>query len=76
MLQEKWRSAVGEHASQQDLVSKSLAYVGRHWDDFMRESSWKPLNPAQIKKLEGRLFADLGESLSDRVDEILYGSQQ
>lgn len=72
-LQEMWRKTRGEATSQQELVSLGLAYLQRHWEDFVQESAWRPRTPKEVRALEKDLVGPWSDGSPYDVDEILYG---
>ncbi len=73
-LQETWRRAKGEAPTQQELVSKGLGFLSRHWDEFLAEAAWRPFTKEEWKQIEKLQFPGGGWS-SDEIDEVVYGER-
>lgn len=75
-LQEAWRAATGSQPSQQDLLAVALDYLRRHKEDFLRESTWKPLDEDRIRKIQQDLRFDDPDVSADQIDQTLYGTHR
>ncbi|HEX9817132.1 MAG TPA: hypothetical protein VGB18_09145 [Candidatus Thermoplasmatota archaeon] len=67
--------ASGRQPSQQEVLGQTIEFALRHRDQFLRESTWKPLPEKDIQALLGRA-QPLGRWGSEDIDDIVYGSSR
>lgn len=50
----------------------AIEFALRHLDEFLRETTWKPLTEAEIQKILAKA-QPLGKWSVDDIDDIVYG---
>lgn len=75
-LRQEMLAATGEKPTQQVAVGSAIEFALRHRDQFVAESTWKPLTPREFKKWLAIVEDDEGfEAVSaDKIDDVVYGA--
>ena len=64
----------GKRLSQQEVIATALDFVLRHRDQFLMETGWRPLSPAEIAFWTGKRHK-LGTWTAEDIDKIVYGDE-
>lgn len=76
-LRRELSGVTGEKQTQQEVLGKAIAFALRHRDQFVAETTWKPLTPQQFRRWvelveEGEGFEAVPP---DQIDDIVYGDR-
>lgn len=66
--------ASGTQPSQQEVLGMSIEFALRHRDEFIRETTWKPLTETEIQAILAKA-QPLGKWSVDDIDDIVYGDE-
>jgi hypothetical protein len=75
-LRRELLAATGEKPTQQEAVGRAIEFALRHRDQFVAETTWKPLTPREFRKWVSIVEEDPGfEAVppSD-IDDVVYGA--
>ena len=71
-LRSELTKASGRQPAQQEVLGNTVDFAMRHRDEFIRETTWKPLSDAEVKRWLGKTF-QLGTWSAEDIDNIVYG---
>ena len=67
--------AKGRPVTQQETLSRAVSFAMDRREDFLKDSTWKPLTPAQIHTWEEAVTKGKGWKAVpvEKIDDVVYG---